>query len=180
MFFKIGVLKNFANFKGKHLCWILFLIISPATLFKKRLKHGCFPVKLAKFLRTPFFLQNTSGGGFWSKKENGPILKWMKKEAEITLRIALIFPRNENDLSSRWHCISTNCLFCWIFLTRTRLFYIRKRFIRNSNQIGLSTQETNVVSLFFLESSKNNLYALWKWRVVVFFYYKDKTFVSIR
>ena len=25
MFFKIGVLKDFANFTGKHLCWILFL-----------------------------------------------------------------------------------------------------------------------------------------------------------
>ena len=26
MFFKIDVLKNFANFTGKHLCWSLFLI----------------------------------------------------------------------------------------------------------------------------------------------------------
>ena len=26
MFFKTGVLKNFANFTGKHLCWSLFLI----------------------------------------------------------------------------------------------------------------------------------------------------------
>ena len=26
IFFKIGVLKNFANFIGKHLCWSLFLI----------------------------------------------------------------------------------------------------------------------------------------------------------
>ena len=26
MFLKIGVLKNFANFTGKHLCWSLFLI----------------------------------------------------------------------------------------------------------------------------------------------------------
>ena len=25
MFFKIGVLKNFTNFIGKHLCWSLFL-----------------------------------------------------------------------------------------------------------------------------------------------------------
>ena len=25
MFFKIGVLKNFTNFTGKHLCWDLFL-----------------------------------------------------------------------------------------------------------------------------------------------------------
>ena len=26
MFFKIGILKNFANFTAKHLCWSLFLI----------------------------------------------------------------------------------------------------------------------------------------------------------
>ena len=26
MFFKIGVLKNFANFTRKHLCWNLFII----------------------------------------------------------------------------------------------------------------------------------------------------------
>ena len=32
----------------------------PATLLKKSLWHGCFPVNLAKFLRTPF-LQNMSG-----------------------------------------------------------------------------------------------------------------------
>ena len=59
MFFKIDVLKNFANFTGKHLCWSLFLIQLQAwrvaTLFKKRLQHSCFPVKFAKFFRTPFF-----------------------------------------------------------------------------------------------------------------------------
>ena len=32
----------------------------PATLLKKRLRHRCFPVNFAKFLRTPFS-QNTSG-----------------------------------------------------------------------------------------------------------------------
>ena len=36
-FFKIDFLKNFAI--GKHLCW-------------KRLQHRCFPVNIAKFLRT--------------------------------------------------------------------------------------------------------------------------------
>ena len=41
MFFKIEVLKNFANFTGKHLCWSLFLIkfinatLSNATLLKR-------------------------------------------------------------------------------------------------------------------------------------------------
>ena len=61
MFLKIGVLKNLANFTGKHLCWSLFFNkvagLRPATLLKKRLQHRCFPVKFAKFLRTPFFTE---------------------------------------------------------------------------------------------------------------------------
>ena len=61
---KKGVLRNFANFTGKHLCQSLFFNkaegLRPASLLKKRLWHRCFPVNVAKFLRTPF-LQNTSG-----------------------------------------------------------------------------------------------------------------------
>ena len=48
---KEGALRNFTKFTGKRL--------RPATLLKKRLWYGCFPVNFAKFLRTPF-LQNTS------------------------------------------------------------------------------------------------------------------------
>ena len=40
VFCKKDVLRNFARFTGKH-------------LFKKRPWHRCFPVNLAKFLRTP-------------------------------------------------------------------------------------------------------------------------------
>ena len=43
--YKNTVLKNLAIFTEKQLCWSLFLI--------KRLKHGCFPVNIAKCLRTP-------------------------------------------------------------------------------------------------------------------------------
>ena len=49
-FFKIDVLKDFANFTGKHQCWSL-----ACNFIKKRLQHRCFPVKFANFLRTPFF-----------------------------------------------------------------------------------------------------------------------------
>ena len=35
---KVGVLKNFPKFTGKHACWSL--------------QHSCFPVKFAKLLRT--------------------------------------------------------------------------------------------------------------------------------
>ena len=54
---KLGVFRNFVKFTGKHLAKVTFLIklqARPANLLKKRLWHRCFPVKLAKFLRTRF------------------------------------------------------------------------------------------------------------------------------
>ena len=47
--YKKGVLKNFAKFIGEHLCQSHFLI--------KRLWHRCFPENFAKFLRTPFSVE---------------------------------------------------------------------------------------------------------------------------
>ena len=51
VFFKIGVLKNFRNFTGKHPCWSLFLIklqvLRPATLLKSNFDTGVsfyFPI----------------------------------------------------------------------------------------------------------------------------------------
>ena len=62
---KKGALKNFAKFKGKHLCQSLFLSeplsgLRLATLLKKSSWYRSFPVNFAKFSRTPF-LQDTSG-----------------------------------------------------------------------------------------------------------------------
>ena len=54
MFFEIGLLKNLANFTGKHLCWSL------CNFIKKRLQHRCFSVKFVKFPRIPFFREH-----FW-------------------------------------------------------------------------------------------------------------------
>ena len=48
-------------FTGKHHRWSLFLIKLQTWRPAKRLQHRCFPVRIAKFLRTPF-LQSTSGG----------------------------------------------------------------------------------------------------------------------
>ena len=65
VFFKKGVLRNFAKLTGKRLCQSIFFnkvaVIRPVTLLKKkRLWHWCFPVNFTKFLRT-LFLQNTFG-----------------------------------------------------------------------------------------------------------------------
>ena len=62
MYFRKGVLKNFAMFTGKHLCWSLFFNkyagLKASNIIKKRLQHNFFSVKFAKFLRTPFFTQH--------------------------------------------------------------------------------------------------------------------------
>ena len=56
MFFKLGVLKNFAIFSGKHLCWNPFFNevagLKPETSLKKKFQHRRFPVNVSKFLRT--------------------------------------------------------------------------------------------------------------------------------
>ena len=58
VFWKKGVLRNFAKFTGKQLRQSLFFNkvagFRPATLLKKKLWHSCFPVNFAKSLRTPF------------------------------------------------------------------------------------------------------------------------------
>ena len=51
MFFKIGALKNFEIFTGKHFCWwSLFLI--------KLQAFRCFPVNIAEFLSAAFFIEH--------------------------------------------------------------------------------------------------------------------------
>ena len=62
MFSKTDDTKNFAKFTGERLCWSLFFNkvadFQPATLFKKKLQHRCYPVNFAKFLRTSFLKEN--------------------------------------------------------------------------------------------------------------------------
>ena len=63
MFFKTGVSRNVTIFRGKHLCWSLFLIKLQAwdfisTLSQKRLQHKCFPENIAKILQTTFFIEH--------------------------------------------------------------------------------------------------------------------------
>ena len=62
MFCKKGVLRNFAKFTGKYLRQSLFFnkvgCLRAATLLKNRLWYRCFPVNLAKFLRTPFLKEH--------------------------------------------------------------------------------------------------------------------------
>ena len=62
MFFKLGVLKYFAIFTGKHTCWSLCLIklqaLKPATYIKNRLQHRSKSVNIAKLLRVSFSIKH--------------------------------------------------------------------------------------------------------------------------
>ena len=55
VFFEKDVIKNFANFTRKHLCWSLFFNRvtgqRACSFIKKRLQHRCVLVKLAKFYK---------------------------------------------------------------------------------------------------------------------------------
>ena len=62
VFCKKGVLRNFANFTGKHLYQSLIFVklagLRPVTISKKRLWHRCFPFNFAKFLRIPIYIEH--------------------------------------------------------------------------------------------------------------------------
>ena len=53
----IGVLKIFAIFAWKHMCWSLFKTVAVSTassFYKKRLQHRYFPMNVTKLLRTAY------------------------------------------------------------------------------------------------------------------------------
>ena len=54
-YIKNHVLRNFAIFTGKHLCWSLFLIKLQTCIFikKRLLQHRCFSANIMNFSRTP-------------------------------------------------------------------------------------------------------------------------------
>ena len=53
-FVEKGVLKNFANFSGKHLCWSLFLIKLQAQETANFLKRDSNTVKFLKLFRKKY------------------------------------------------------------------------------------------------------------------------------
>ena len=79
---KKAVLKDFAIFTGKHLHWSLFFkkvaVLQPCNIAKKILQHRCFPVGIAKFLRTPI-LKNICKRLFLIVNCSKIILKHFKK-----------------------------------------------------------------------------------------------------
>ena len=112
MFFKKGVLRNFAKSTGKHLCQNLFFnkVAGPrsATLLKKRLWHRCFPVNLAKFVRTPF-LKNTFPYRTAPEAASGYFLSWVFVFLESQPSVLIFGPRPLTRRSSAPKYCKTKC-----------------------------------------------------------------------
>ena len=88
VFYKKGVLRNFAKFTWKQLCQSFFFNkvagLRPATLLKKRAWHSCFPVNFVKFLRTRFYRASPDDCFRWYidilRKAKEEILMFRKNE----------------------------------------------------------------------------------------------------
>ena len=74
---RTNVIKNFAKFTGNTCDGVFFNKVvghRPAALLKKRPRYRCFPVNIAKFLRTSF-LEGTSGRLLLNLRQTPLILK---------------------------------------------------------------------------------------------------------
>ena len=151
-----SVLKNFTKLTMKHLCHNLQL----STLLKKRLWHRCFPVNFAKFLRTPFLL-NTSSGWFWRTADS---------------------PREENYKSySPFRHVTNHAFLTWMLFTPLWRSIIKKtnKQKRNKNlkmpsfwqyltvQIVLTVRKTSLITIFpqllkIIENAWN--FRKWDWK----------------
>ena len=98
-----SVLRNFAKFTGKHLRQSFFFNkvagLKPVALLKKRPWHRSFPVNFAKFLRTPFLVEDLR----WLRI--GPFLGcqsiWYFSRITIFSRMNIIFFGDAGDVTPR-------------------------------------------------------------------------------
>ena len=114
MFYKKGVLKNFAKFTGKHLCQSLFFnkvaSLRPTTLSKKRLWHSCFPVSFAKFSRKLFY-RTLLDGCFWKNQSLNAIF-WKDFACPLKLTVKISF---------RYIVITAGIMRSWVSYTACKV-----------------------------------------------------------
>ena len=100
---KKAVLKNFAVYIGKHLCWSIFfkasllnsfLDLRPATLLKKR-HQQCFPVIITKFLSSIFTEHFRVAASAWDLSALARINFLVKYRNVLTIT------KTRNDLNLR-------------------------------------------------------------------------------
>ena len=100
MYFRISVLKKFAMFTRKHLCWSLFLINMqawrPATLLKRD-SNTVFSWEIFKIFKNIFFYRTRS----------------VAASGNISWTLSLFHLRTMNGVIS-WYALALECLFYFI------------------------------------------------------------------
>ena len=109
MFFKRGVLKNFAVFTGLQAC----------NFIKKRLQHRCFSVNIAKFLRTSFFTDH-----LWRL-----LLKGEKRN------YSRLFKRNNRHLKPKLLFIFCFCICCYNYCRHSFIDFRQSEELHSSRKI---------------------------------------------
>ena len=115
MFFKIGVLKNFADFRGKHLCSSLFLTQVVSCQISKIFKNNFFKEHLGWLLRYMLYTHGvTCNLSRWNNRYNGNYKKDKKKlkhfeniEINFTFPVTMCIYIN----TEYWPEYSFKCLF---------------------------------------------------------------------
>ena len=81
----LKILQNIQENTSARSSYLIKLLKIPATLLKKRVRHRCFPINFAKFLRTAF-LQSTS---------EQLLLEFYALKLKSKIKKGLNFSRNE-------------------------------------------------------------------------------------
>ena len=106
------VIKNFANFTGKHLCWSPFLIkLQACNFIKKRLQYNCFPVKFRKFLRTLVFTEHLRWLFLNIAFAWTPDANWMYIICSVDV-LGLFWASLYIQFTS---CVQDDCSYCWLW-----------------------------------------------------------------
>ena len=137
MLLQIGILKNFAIFTGKRLCWSIFLI----KFIKKRLQHGCLSLNVTKVLRAAKVLEH---------------LRWLFLEAEeenMNVIKSVHCTRKTSFFVQRIHCVKNVQIqsFFWSVFSCiwTRKNSVSERFSRSIYFHSLTDMWNNVDVIFF-------------------------------
>ena len=110
VFYKECVLKNFAKFTGKHLCYSLFVdeVAGWRLSLNKRLSHRCFPVNFGKFLKAPSLPSfQATASEYMQNKSKYWLIKFLKEQHFICFnKISTCFQCIQNFVST---CGNVKC-----------------------------------------------------------------------
>ena len=133
MFLKIDVLKKFAGFTRKHLCWSLFLIKLPA-----------------KFLRTPYFTEHLQRLPLWILQQNNLIFS------------VIIITLGYNQKLSWKYCNYYHPLFIKISIFYQKYAHLVQKYCclshRSPNFMILSSIYFCIISIFLRRSDVSHSY----------------------